>query len=607
MTMGKSDVCPTEDTLQILLEVLLDPLLPSISSLRIAPSQSQEQKVAKQVHAIVLLYNYYHRKQCPEVEFLAFDSFCKLAGILRPALHGYLRYFQRSNKMELIDVEEQVSITEKAIMDACDISKTLDASKEVPYFEEWPSTKVTVLLVDSRIENCLLQFGSITQGIWSVIEKDVEILHQNLGTTETKRKDKKQRVIQKQRVQSKNGSVDFLQLAYMAVKEATDISQNELVVLENHVVYSLSKEKTAARFYIMQCTQSGYEKVISFPLKDAIQRLQGPLIEKTSGQWTYNPVLEYFHVLPYAQILSDWLSREVVSNGLQNSMLREKPWRVETSCEEAMDDTSESSLADGVGEDLELLEKKETIGRDLNGLASGLNMKFKLMESTKQSLNASFSAEKAANGNKISENLTSHQNETGGLSLAAHQPNSRSLEKLQSTLAAKGNLLSETALKVLIKKRDKLCLQMRNLGDEIAECERKMMTIANGGEDDLTVKIETIIEGCNDVIQGSSRGNTQLLGEQCSSQYNKRKILPEAVLNIQNPCQELDGVCYANNWILPTYRVYPTEGGFKANVSIRGVDFDYTIEGELQSNPHEARDSAAAGILVKLRAITAKV
>ena len=57
----------------------------------------------------------------------------------------------------------------------------------------------------------------------------------------------------------------------------TDISQNELVVLENHVVYSLSKEKTAARFYIMQCTQSGYEKVISFPLKDAIQRFSSHL------------------------------------------------------------------------------------------------------------------------------------------------------------------------------------------------------------------------------------------------------------------------------------------------------------------------------------------
>ena len=42
------------------------------------------------------------------------------------------------------------------------------------------------------------------------------------------------------------------------------------MVLERHVVYSLSKEKTAAYFYIMQCTSGGD---IQIPIKDTIERL----------------------------------------------------------------------------------------------------------------------------------------------------------------------------------------------------------------------------------------------------------------------------------------------------------------------------------------------
>ena len=52
----------------------------------------------------------------------------------------------------------------------------------------------------------------------------------------------------------------------------TGINQSDLVVLESHVVYSLSKEKTAARFYIMQSTRSISEE-LQVPIKDVIERL----------------------------------------------------------------------------------------------------------------------------------------------------------------------------------------------------------------------------------------------------------------------------------------------------------------------------------------------
>lgn len=52
----------------------------------------------------------------------------------------------------------------------------------------------------------------------------------------------------------------------------TGISQADLMVLESHVVYSLSKERTACRFYIMQCTQSINEDISQIPINEAIDR-----------------------------------------------------------------------------------------------------------------------------------------------------------------------------------------------------------------------------------------------------------------------------------------------------------------------------------------------
>jgi hypothetical protein len=61
----------------------------------------------------------------------------------------------------------------------------------------------------------------------------------------------------------------------MILVHGTGINQSDLLVLESHAVYSLSKEKTSARFYIMRCTQSVNEDVIQVPVKDVIERFGG--------------------------------------------------------------------------------------------------------------------------------------------------------------------------------------------------------------------------------------------------------------------------------------------------------------------------------------------
>lgn len=40
-----------------------------------------------------------------------------------------------------------------------------------------------------------------------------------------------------------------------------------------------------------------------------LSSLQGALVRKSSGRWAVTPVVEYFHVLPYVGIFSEWISR----------------------------------------------------------------------------------------------------------------------------------------------------------------------------------------------------------------------------------------------------------------------------------------------------------
>lgn len=58
----------------------------------------------------------------------------------------------------------------------------------------------------------------------------------------------------------------------MILAIGTGINGSDLLVLESHVVYSLSKEKTSVYFYIMQCSQTISEG-LQVPIKDVIDRL----------------------------------------------------------------------------------------------------------------------------------------------------------------------------------------------------------------------------------------------------------------------------------------------------------------------------------------------
>lgn len=79
-----------------------------------------------------------------------------------------------------------------------------------------------------------------------------------------------------------------------------------------------------------------------------------------------------------------------------------------------------------------------------------------MVDSTTRSDGANCRLEKVGYGNKIGDNISSDQIGTANLSLITHRSNSNHLERIQVTIASKENILSQTALKVLMRRRDKL-------------------------------------------------------------------------------------------------------------------------------------------------------
>ncbi|MCD7446803.1 hypothetical protein HAX54_016897 [Datura stramonium] len=303
------EVGPTEEIVQALLECMVEPLLGRSScKSNEVPTLDQQKSMAKQVEAVVLLYNYYYRKQHQDhkIEFLSFTSFCQLAVVLKPSLMTYMKLMHRSDYTDADDLESQLSLTEKAIMRACDVSSTLDAAEVVSLSEKWPASKVAVFLVDSRRENCLLMHSSMTCAVWSIIEKHLDVSSGYLFDSKCTNKKKRASKIFSAGLQYSDGE-GLQELALSAATEATGISRSDLVVLESHLVYSLDKEKASVRLYLVQSTKVNADFTI--PIRDVIESLQGALIKKKPSGWSVAPAVEYFHLLPYKEILSNWHSR----------------------------------------------------------------------------------------------------------------------------------------------------------------------------------------------------------------------------------------------------------------------------------------------------------
>ena len=158
-----------------------------------------------------------------------------MAVALKPSLLPYLRLIQKADNTEEDDGDKEVSLTEEAIMNACDMCKSLDASQTNPVIDGWPITRVAIFLVDDKKENCYLFHSAITQGVWSAIEKDVNAPSQSLDAViQSRSGDKKKRAVKRAPKESQTVNETGLQLlAYASVKEACGMLMNTLILLKH--------------------------------------------------------------------------------------------------------------------------------------------------------------------------------------------------------------------------------------------------------------------------------------------------------------------------------------------------------------------------------------
>ncbi|KAG9447072.1 hypothetical protein H6P81_013200 [Aristolochia fimbriata] len=574
------------------------------------------------MHAVVVLYNYYHRKNFHYLEFLDFISFCKLAVIEKPVLLQFMKVMQ-IEKPDVVDAE--LSITEQMILDACNICIGLDPLKDFPNTEGWSVSKVVVFVVDSKNENCLLQFSSVTQGVWSLIEKNLDVPC---------------------RV---SGSESLQLLAFSAVKEKTGIEHTSLTVLESHTVYSLSMAKSMSLFYTVQYSEAFSEELTQVPIKDVINSLTGPMFTKARDGFFPTSVVDYFHLLPYMHVISDWLLRQNYQGSSQHfleqpksseeftypmtdSLIKEGGSDVPTieSCSTVYDPQENDMMIDVPSLEplMELASAKEGITSIEQKISDTSIKKFNVAHRSPNTTEAKVSAPKSCNSGIVSPKLSgkdvrdnrlvicdkvvfskqplihaqpipTNHNEVHSCQNFSDRPSSQNVDNVETLRALKENDLFHTALSALQKKRDDLYQQLRCLEDQIAQCERNLQSILDGGEDEVKLRLESIIEVC----KGSSQCQTTTpdRSQQDSLQRFKRKRLSEAVLTLRNPCQELDDICSRNYWILPRYNVVPSNGGFIANVALQGVDFECSSAGQTSSSPRLARESAAGLILSKVR------
>ncbi|KAL2508680.1 uncharacterized protein Fot_32327 [Forsythia ovata] len=138
------------------------------------------------------------------------------------------------------------------------------------------------------------------------------------------------------------------------------------------------------------------------------------------------------------------------------------------------------------------------------------------------------------------------------------EPNNECIEEVKITSASEA---LQNALILLYRRRQELYSQICSMGDELALHEGNIERIRDGGEMRLS---GTFLPG-------------------------------------NSSCQDLESMCLKNNWRLPRYYVETSSGKFKSEVVLRWKDSTLSLMSDLKSHPHEARESAAARMIAKLR------
>ncbi|CAN6174985.1 unnamed protein product [Urochloa humidicola] len=639
---GGEEVVELEDAVKLLVEHLVQPVLPRGTLRREEALKPENQEtVARQMHATVLLYNYYHRKQFPQLEFADPKRFCMTASLTTG--DALLVYLNQVHDHRGDDTEGLLSVTDKAVNDACDIAKALDATKDSPEMTVWPISKVAVLLLDGTKKMCLLEHGSETKGVFSFLEKDIKsALGGSRGSDLSVQESTNKSVV------LPSEPYVLQQIAYAEVERKTGIKRASLRFIEEHRVYSLSKKGAATMLFVLQYEQTVNSKLMERPLELLIDRMSGPIF-RYDPCLTTTHVVEYYHLLPYKEVLLNIRNREwrldcplsvpKVQNGHPSSHSE-----IDESLKEQ--EANSRSKMKKVATNFSTPKKNKQVvkavvdsGTSKNKKISNTNSKRKPEtfraplptyaghgdgESPTKETDSLVSARptKSTNGGSVdlqsrvqmhkdrTEKHSKSRNMTQDLFVASDiDPviKNHALESQKEKVTEKSggitgsmNVQKYATLQLLQKMRDDTLRELCTLGDRSAQYEMEIQTILT--EEEMTPKVTSILKKYENSWNMKEAANPTCSGEGSQTMNIKRKKLKEAIL-LRNKCQELDDICRESNWILPRYKVLPSVTGdtYQASVYLTGLDFNLSADGDIKITPHEARDSAASNMLHQLQ------
>ncbi|EAZ45354.1 hypothetical protein OsJ_29999 [Oryza sativa Japonica Group] len=550
-------VVEMEDAVGILVDYLVRPALRKGS--RMTPENQAD--VARQVHMAVILYNYYHRKQFPQLAFADAMRFFKCASLtLGDSLLAYSNMVHQHEKSSGSPGEGvNLSVTDKAVVDACGIAEALDANQDSPDMAMWPISKVAVLLLDSTRKRCLLESGSVGKNVRSLLEKEIDTSSTSEhGSNKPEGQDLEN---------EETGPYVLQKLAFSEVERRTEIKRSSLRLLDEHLAYSLTKKGTTTKLFILQYEQTAKGNFAEMPIEELIKRMIGPVVEKHPYPTT-TVVAESYHILPYKDILFDCLH-----SSDKNYSCTSRNKRSSNVNSKRKSEVFRATAADGAeGLDSEIPRVKNA----LPPVVDVSTMKF-----VSCSVNVKETA--AANAGFVDMEADFHQ---GG--------------------GAKDNKdLKFASFKSYLKKRDDLHRKQRMIEDETVQFDMDIQSVFAGGEwtpeaMSLLEKYGILVDSLDMVeVNGSSYSGD---GYETLT-IERKKLTVERLL--RNKCQlmqELDEVCRENNWILPRYKVMPslTDGMYVANVDIACLEFSQMTFGDPKTNPRDARESAAANLLAEL-------
>ncbi|XP_051188826.1 uncharacterized protein [Lolium perenne] len=303
---GNGAVVHMEEAVNLLVEHLVRPVLPRRAGQDERHMTLEKQRaVAQQVHTAIIMYNYYHRKVSPKLAFADPKRFFTCASL--SVGEDLLPYLSIAHARENDSGDDAtLSVTDKGAIQACKIAAELDATKIYPDMGVWPIGKVAVLLLDPTKKKCLIEYGADTKGVWSFIEKEYDAAS---GISHSTNQPAGEESTNKTTFGALDGPLILQQLAMSEVQRRTGMDGSDLLVLDEDLTYSLSKGRTTTKLFIVEYKKTTMGKLVEVSLEDLILSMNGPVFVNDPFLKTTS-VVEYYHILPYKEILQGLLHRK---------------------------------------------------------------------------------------------------------------------------------------------------------------------------------------------------------------------------------------------------------------------------------------------------------